>query len=83
MTIEVKKNDRLLISKSARPYVSSGFRSSKNILPAEEFTVVVTKITKTKRGRKVRFTFDNKSQGHGAAIMIDDLPDFMTVTHIN
>ena len=75
----MKSGDIIKISKAARPHVAGGFRSSTNVLPEESWTAQIRKITKTKIGRKVHFINIHGGLGHGGAIMIDALPDFMTV----
>lgn len=73
--IGITKGSTLIIRKAARPYVCAGFRSVGNDLPAEEDRVTVLKVTKTKRGRKAHV----RNESYGYAIMLDDLPSFMSV----
>lgn len=74
--IEVKKNDRVEIHKAARAHQVAGIKSATNDLPAEIATATVRKVTKTKNGRKMHVQDDC---GYGYAVMIDNLPEFMTV----
>lgn len=75
MTAEITKGAEIIIRKAARPFECAGIRSASNDLPAEEIRATVRKITKTKRGRKAHV----QGPSYGFAIMLDDLPDFMTV----
>ena len=75
------KGDRVLIKKAARPYVMAGFRSVGNDLAAEEEEMIIRKIIKTKGGRKMHLLHPEGLSGY--AIMIDRLPDFMTVEKIS
>ncbi len=76
MTTEtITKGTEIIIRKSARPYRCAGFADHSTIIPATEERATVLKITKTKRGRKAHV----RGEMYGFAIMLDDLPEFMTV----
>jgi len=76
MDLEFKKNDRIVITKAARHHQAVRFISATKCVPAEVAHAVVRKVTNTKHGRKVHVWDD---LGYGYAIMVDCLPDFMTV----
>jgi hypothetical protein len=75
MNAEITKGSQIVIRKSARPYRSNGFVDHSYIIPASEEHATVLKITKTKSGRKAHV----RGEDYGFAIMLDALPDFMTV----
>lgn len=75
MTSEIVKGSEIIIRKASRPNRQGGYVDYKDMLPAEEERAKVLKITKTKRGRKAHV----RGELYRFAIMLDDLPDFMTV----
>lgn len=77
--LEVKKNDRVMIHKAARPHRHGGFVSSTNVNPEETAYASVLKITKRKTGRQMHVRDD---RGYGYSIAIDQPSEFMTITVI-
>lgn len=73
----IRKADRIEIHKAPRVHRVGNIVSSEKIVPEETAIATVRKITKTKQGRKVHVWDD---RGYGYAIMVDALPDFMTVS---
>lgn len=72
---QITKGTEIVIRKEARPFRAAGFVDHSTILPASEERATVVKVTKTKRGRKAHV----RGETCGFAIMLDDLPDFMSV----
>jgi DNA-binding ferritin-like protein len=82
---DLKAGDTVKISKSARQDVvgqgNKAIRIGGNIgkLPAESEVMMIRKIVKTKNGRKAHMQKPDGSMGGGYAIMLDNMPDFMSV----
>lgn len=74
----ITKGAEIIIRKAERPYRCAGFVDPSTTIPATEERATVLKITRTKRGRKVHV----RGELCGFAIMLDDLPEFMTVEAI-
>lgn len=84
----LKTGDVVKITKSARQDVVGGkngitLGGRLGRLSAESQTMMIRKITKTKDGRKAHMVKADGSLGGGYAIMLDDLPDFMSVEKIS
>lgn len=77
--MDIKAGDTLKLQKSERPYRMAGLVDHSCMLPAEEHIVQVRRVTKTKKGRKVHV----QPGPHGfAAILVDQLPDFATISKV-